>query len=663
MRRARLRVFAALIIAAGLFVLGQQSSSNGQDPQIHPGKPAGPGNSTEQKDLGNTAAEPANYARDIAPLLTKYCTTCHGGEKPKGEFSLEFKTDKEVDAKLARDRQFFERMAEKINAGEMPPASRARPNAAEKSRLVGWIDRDLLALNCQGPRNPGRVTIRRLNRTEYNNTIRDLLHIKDFKPGDDFPADDVGYGFDNNGDVLTLSPLLLEQYLNAAETALKLAVKDPKAKAKLKEPAKAVKETFYNKQVVAKLMLEGFLPRAYRRPVSSDEVDRLMKFVRLSLSQNGESGETAAFLAMRAALLSPHFLFRVEIDHEPDEKGTLPPLNEYELASRLSYFLWSSMPDQELFELASDQKLRDNLDQVVRRMLADPKSRALTENFAGQWLELRGLKQAKPDPALFPAFKPPLRDAMIEETQLFFESIVKEDRSILDFIDADYTFVNEILAQHYGIPDIKGEEFQRVKLDPERRGGILTQASILTLTSTPTRTSPVKRGKWILENIFNAPPPPPPPNVPELENDGKPLTGSLRQVLEKHRADANCAVCHQRLDPLGLALENYDAIGAWRSRDGGFDIDPSGTLPSGQTFKGPKELRVILKAKEADFRKCLAEKMLTYALGRGVEYYDKCAIEDICSAVARDHNRLSALVLAIVKSEPFQYRAGKGGTK
>jgi Protein of unknown function (DUF1592)/Protein of unknown function (DUF1588)/Protein of unknown function (DUF1587)/Protein of unknown function (DUF1585)/Protein of unknown function (DUF1595)/Planctomycete cytochrome C len=663
MQRAHRCATTALFLTAAIFGLGKQSSGSGQDPQKDVGKPARPGYSLDQKGLGNSAATPADYAKDIAPLLTKYCTTCHGGQNPKGDFSLEFKTDREVDAKLAKDRQFFERMAEKVNAGEMPPGSRPKPNAEEKSRLVGWIDRDLLALSCDGPRNPGRVTIRRLNRTEYNNTIRDLLHIKDFKPGDDFPADDVGYGFDNNGDVLTLSPLLLEQYLNAAETALKLAVKDPKAKANLKEPAKAVKETFYNKQVVAKLMLEGFLPRAYRRPVSAEEVDRLMKFVRLSLSQNGESGETAAFLAMRAALLSPHFLFRVEIDPQPDDNGTLPPLSEYELASRLSYFLWSSMPDTELFELAKHQKLRENLDQVVRRMLADPKARALTENFAGQWLELRGLKQTKPDQAIFPAFNPALRDAMIEETQLFFESIVKEDRSILDFIDADYTFVNETLARHYGIPDIQGDAFQRVKLDPERRGGILTQASILTLTSTPTRTSPVKRGKWILENIFNAPPPPPPPNVPELENDGKPLTGSLRQILEKHRADANCAVCHQRLDPLGLALENYDGIGAWRTRDGDFDIDPSGTLPGGQTFKGPRELRAILKAKEGAFRKCLAEKMLTYALGRGIEYYDKCAIEDICAAVARDNNRFSGLVLAIVKSEPFQYRAGKGGTK
>jgi hypothetical protein len=293
-------------------------------------------------------------------------------------------------------------------------------------------------------------------------------------------------------------------------------------------------------------------------------------------------------------------------------------------------------------------------------MLKDPKARALVDNFAGQWLQLRSLKNATPDPGLFPAFDESLRSAMLKESALFFEAVMREDRSILDFLEADFTFVNERLARHYGIAGIKGDAFQRVSLTGDQRGGILTQASILTVTSNPTRTSPVKRGKWILENILGTPPPPPPPDVPELK-EGKELTGTLRQRMEQHRANPNCAVCHQRMDPLGFGFENFDAIGAWRNQDGKSPIDPSGILPDGRSFKGPKELRAILKSKEEEFRRCLAEKMLTYALGRGVEYYDKPAVEQISQALALNHNRFSALVIAIVKSDPFQKRRGKRG--
>jgi hypothetical protein len=295
-------------------------------------------------------------------------------------------------------------------------------------------------------------------------------------------------------------------------------------------------------------------------------------------------------------------------------------------------------------------------------MLADPKAEALTKNFAGQWLQIRNLQSMTPDPGTFPGFDEELRAAMLKETELFFDAIVKEDRSILDFIDSDFTFVNERLARHYGIPGVKGNSFRRVQLTGER-GGLLTQASILTVTSNPTRTSPVKRGKWILDNILNTPPPPPPPDVPELEEQKGEIKGSLRQRMEQHRAKAICASCHQRMDPLGFGFENFDGIGAWRTREGKFAIEPSGTLPSGQTFKGPKELRVVLKQKEEEFRRCLAEKMLTYALGRGLEYYDKCAVNDIAEAVKRNDYRFSSLVLAIVKSDPFQKRKALGGAK
>jgi hypothetical protein len=319
------------------------------------------------------------------------------------------------------------------------------------------------------------------------------------------------------------------------------------------------------------------------------------------------------------------------------------------------------MPDEELFRLASTKQLRqgDMLERQVRRMLADPKSRAMVDNFFGQWLQTRSLAGATPDPGVYPAFDEELRSAMLRETDLFLETVVKEDRSILDLLDADFTFVNQRLARHYGIPGVKGSEFRRVRA-PKGRGGILTQASILTVTSNPTRTSPVKRGKWVLETILNTPPPPPPPDAGDLsESKEAVLSGSLRQRMEMHRAKPLCAACHQRMDPLGFGLENFDGIGGWRDKDGKFPIDASGILPGGQSFNGPGELRQVLVKKGAEFRRCMAEKMLTYALGRGLEYYDKCAVDSISAAVAQEHNRFSSLVSAIVRSEPFQMRRGK----
>jgi hypothetical protein len=282
------------------------------------------------------------------------------------------------------------------------------------------------------------------------------------------------------------------------------------------------------------------------------------------------------------------------------------------------------------------------------------------QNFAGQWLTLRNLQSMTPDPKRFPTFDDGLRTAMVRETELFFEAIVREDRSILDLLDADFSFVNERLAKHYGIGGIQGKEFQRVKL-PANRGGILTQASILTLTSNPTRTSPVKRGKWVLEQILGTPPPPPPPDAGELKEDEKAeLSGSLRQRMEQHRAKPSCAGCHNRMDPLGFAFENFDAIGAWRTRDGNFPIDPSGVLPDGRAFAGPAELKIILKGQKDLFARCLAEKMLTYALGRGLEYYDRCAVDKIVGALAHRNYRFSTLLVEVVKSEPFGMRTARG---
>jgi hypothetical protein len=361
---------------------------------------------------------------------------------------------------------------------------------------------------------------------------------------------------------------------------------------------------------------------------------------------------------MKAVLVSPHFLYRIEED--PKDPNAVRTISDFELATRLSYFLWSTMPDEELFKLAGRGELRKPgvLEAQVKRMLRDPKSKALAENFAGQWLELRKLKALAPDPGYYPAWDEELRNAVAREGEVFFEHVLREDLPITDFIDADYTFVNERLARHYGIEGVSGPEFKLVKLRDGRRGGVITMASTMTITSNPTRTSPVKRGKWILENVLGTPPPPPAPDVPELPPTGQ-LKGTLRQQMEQHRADPKCAVCHAKLDPLGFGLENFDGIGGWRTQDNKRPIDATGELPGGVKFDGPGQLRKVLVGKADQFRTCFAEKLLTFALGRGLEYYDKCALDGVVGASKSSGDRFSAVVLAIVKSDPFQKRKGK----
>jgi hypothetical protein len=602
-------------------------------------------------------APKVDFTKDVVPFFEKYCTGCHGGKKPKGGLDLTKFKDQETAGKA---RNVFEKVVANLRKGDMPPPSRPQPPAADVERLTAWMDKTLVTYDCTKQRDPGRVTIRRLNKNEYNNTIRDLLGVK-FKPADDFPSDDVGYGFDNIGDVLSMSPLLMEKYFGAADKILEEVFKTPDLKKKWLTQTPDDKSTLKEKQDVARKLLEPFIRRAYRRPVNAEEMDRFTRFIELA-DKNGDNFEKGIQLAMKAAICSPHFLFRVEKDFRIMGDKFAEPITQFELASRLSYFLWSTMPDDTLFDLAKQQKLRDKqvLEEQVKCMLQDPKARALTDNFAGQWLQLRSVAQLSPDPKLFPKFSSKLRDAMIKETELFFDHIVKEDRSILEFLDADWTFVNERLAKHYGMDGVKGEEFVKVKLNTEERLGVLTQASILSVTSNPTRTSPVKRGKWILDNILNTPPPPPPPEAGELSEDPKVIaSASLRTRMEQHRSNPKCAVCHQKMDPVGFGFENFDAVGAWRTKDGKFDIDPSGELPDGSKFKGPKELVAVLKTKEGEFRRCLVEKLLTYALGRGLESFDKCVVDDICAELVRNDNRFGAMVEAIVRSEAFQMKRGR----
>jgi hypothetical protein len=419
-------------------------------------------------------------------------------------------------------------------------------------------------------------------------------------------------------------------------------------------------------------VLRRFTSKAYRRPVTDDELRRLEKLVQATMDR-GEPWEAGIQLAMQAVLVSPKFLFRVELDNRP-EGPEARPIDEYQLASRLSYFLWSTMPDDELFDLAAKKQLTKNLEAQVQRMLKDPKAMALVDSFAMQWLQLQNLQTFQPDPKLFPQFNDRLRSAMIEETRLFLSEIIREDRKVSDILDADFTYVNETLARHYGMQVPRNpmggrgrrgggpnrDQFTRVELAGTERGGILTQASVLTVTSNPTRTSPVKRGRWVLEQLLGTPPPPPPPDVPELEEDGKPLNaGSLRQQMEEHRKNPSCANCHAKMDPLGFGLENFNAIGGFRTKDGEHAIDPSGELPDGSKFAGPKELKKILMSKKDLFTRCLAEKMLTYGIGRGLEYYDKRTVDGIVAHLAQNDDRFSALVVGIVKSDAFRLRRGK----
>jgi hypothetical protein len=408
-------------------------------------------------------------------------------------------------------------------------------------------------------------------------------------------------------------------------------------------------------------ILSSLARRAYRRAVSAQEVDRLVAIADSSQKRGG-SFEDGISLAIEAVLVSPDFLFRMEAGDSHAAEAP-QPVSQYELASRLSYFLWSSMPDEELLGCAEHGTLRkpEVLEAQVRRMLSERRSRALAENFAGEWLEIRRLESVQPDRDRYPDFDDYLRQSMRRETELFFQNMIQEDRGILDLIDGQYTFVNERLARHYGIRGVTGTGFRKVDLTGTRRSGILTQAGILTVSSYATRTSPVLRGKWILENFLNAPPPPPPANVPSLDEDAVGSSASLRHQLEEHRKNAVCASCHARMDPLGFALENYDAVGAWRKQDGKFPIDPTGSLPDGRTFQGAEGLKAILKEDRDAFAKCLTEKLLMYALGRGLERYDQPAVKQIVSRGAAHHYRFSSFILGIVNSIPFQMRSGEGG--
>ena len=762
-----------------------------------------------------SVAQDAEFRQRVQPFLAKHCAACHNDEQKLANLSF-----------ANPPATVWDKVLDKLSTGRMPPPGSPQPLKADVASVMAWIERQ--PGRPASDSGPGRVTSRRLNRAEYNQTVRDLLGVS-LRPADEFPLDDAGYGFDNIGDVLSVSSLLMEKYVAAAKQLSTVAVyghptppkptklirfmtkksqDDPTSNAlayslrgaiygsydfpvsgtyefrmrvgnyrprkanprlaalnrkpsataaerqeildesrkaypdvkmvmtldgapiysevvqgdidyqyahgesiarvkvkagehsfrasfpefadltnardnvnldgrrklfidyvdivgvfePLPEPPESRKRLFICAEktaACAERILANVARRAYRRPVAKAELAALAGLATM-VRGAGDSFDEGIRVGLQAILLSPNFLFRAE----PASVIT-QAISDHDLASRLSYFLWSSLPDAELMRAADGGRLRKPgvLETQLRRMLLDPKSDAMIENFVGQWLGWRLMERRKPDPARFPNVDDELLDAMRRETFLFARAVLREDRSVLDFIDGRFTFLNGPLAHYYGVPGIHGEAFERVALTDGRRGGVMTQGSVLTLSSYATRTSPVLRGRWVLENLLGTPPPPAPPDVPALQEANLGTVASLRQRLEQHRANARCAVCHDQMDPIGFGLENFDAAGAWRDRDGQFAIDSSGKFPSGESFRGPEELKQVLKAQSGLFVRNLTEKLLTYALGRGIEVSDRSAVDDIVKRLAADGYKFPTLVNEIVKSPVFQMRGKSEGGK
>ncbi|HEY4361345.1 MAG TPA: DUF1592 domain-containing protein [Bryobacteraceae bacterium] len=743
---------------------------------------------------------PARATQGVQETVTSYCTGCHNERARTAGLVL-------LPARLGEDSAVGEKVVRKLRMRTMPPVGSPRPDEATYNRLTSWLEGRLDQAAEANPK-PGSPLLHRLNRTEYASVIEDLLGLK-VDVAELLPPDDSAFGFDNNAEVLSISPVLLERYLAAADRISALALGDPDTQAasetyrtrqdlsqdqhieglpfgtvggmslehtfpldaeyefrlslfrnnleimrgierphqlelsidgqrvflrevggpddlaKMRNPTDGSDEidarfrirvpvtagrhtvtaTFVQKRGVGTLRLQPFvrssvdtfeasgrphleaitilgpysaarnggkpvahlatdLPslevlarRAYRRPVTSADLSALREFYERGKAKRGPDGGMQ--MALRRMLASPAFLFRTETSPDNVRPGAVHPIDAVELASRLSFFLWSSIPDDALLNAAVHGDLTKTavLDATVKRMLADPKSERFVANFAGQWLQLRNLKNVRPNSAIFPDFDDNLRQGFRQETEMLFASLLSEDRSVLDLLRADYTFLNERLAQHYGVSGVYGSNFRRVPVTQEERKGILGHGSILTVTSHADRTSPVVRGKWILENLLGAPPPPPPPDVPALTDNAEgALPKSLRARMELHRANPICASCHKVMDPIGFALENYDAVGTWRTEDSGTPIDASGKLADGTDVKGVVSVRNAILARPEIFASTVTEKLMIYALGRGLEPSDMPAIRRIVRDAAPDNYRLRSLIMGVVRSVPFQMR-------
>jgi mono/diheme cytochrome c family protein len=617
----------------------------------------------------SVGAAPADEYRDeIRPILEKHCFECHGPEKQKGKLNLAAFSEYE---KVLEEKETWQFVLERIQAFEMPPEGKPEMGFTKQQKLVKWLrtlprperpDCDLIASDRSANFYRGYVMSRRINRAEYNNTIRDLFGV-DLQLEELLPADGGGgEGFDTTGNALFVSSIHIEKYLAAATRTLETIVPDnannlrPEIAAARARLLSAKPTLFTPSREAARKIMTPFARRAFRRPVAADEVDRMLSMFDRGF-QRGDGFVPSLRMALKAVLISPNFLFLAE--PEPSEGG-VHRLSALPLASKMSYYLWSSMPDEELFTLAErGQLLETNVfRQQLQRMLADPKAAALGERFAAQWLDLDRLgTEVHPDPKRYPEFDAELNTSMRQEVTAFFNHVFREDRSLLDLIDSDYTFVNQRLAQIYGINGVVGSEWTRVKLADRNRGGVVGMAAVHASTSYPLRTSPVLRGKWILESLLGEKVKPPPEDVPPLEESPEKVAHqSLRAQLETHRLKAECAACHDKMDPLGFALENFDVLGRWRDQDRDQPIDAKGTLSSGETFSGPAGLKSVLMARKDEVIRHLVKKMVGFAYGRELNRFDDCVVDKTLKALQENNYRASVLVEQIATSYPFQHR-------
>ena len=605
------------------------------------------------------AVAASDFTGDLRPLLEKHCFACHAGETTKGGVDL-------AAASSARDvrrrGRTFGRAVAMLEARRMPPARAVEEGRVaplgddDRARLAGGL-RHLLAHPEPGEElDPGRVTLRRLGRFEFDRTIRSLLGVA-YDSAATFPADPVAHGFDDIGDAMTFAPMLIEKYDDAGREIVRRLLADDAAREALLAPALAAGGVLDAR--AARAIAAPLLERAFRRPPAEQEVAARMRLFAGEISA-GRPATEALGTVVRSILLSPHFLFRVETGDPAREEGGVRPLTDFELATRLSYFLGSTLPDAELLDLARGGRLREPamLAAQARRLLSASAARPLADRFAAQWLRFGEVLTVAVDIRRFNAFYGlALREPFYEETARLFEAIVREDRSVLELLDCDSTYLDERLARHYGIAGVGPGPMRRVELPDRRRGGLIGMGSVLTITSFPLRTSPVLRGKWVLETLLDDPPPPPPADVPALPKDDRQADKlSLRARLEMHRRDPACAGCHERMDPIGFALESYDAIGGWREQtDDGLPIDPHARLPDGSELAGAIAVKEYLLARKDDFLRTLTRRLLVFAVGRPMEFTDEPLVEEIVARAKGDGFRFSAFVDGVVTSRPFRY--------
>lgn len=607
--------------------------------------------------LHGQTPEPAYSFEKAREFLNTYCVTCHSKSGPGGLSEEQFSTYEA----LQKNPRKWESILTRVRNAEMPPRGAPAPPMNSREAFTGWVGNALITEACAEGMTPGPAPVRRLNRTQYASTIRDLLNLH-IDVSVALPADGAGgEGFDNAAETLFLSPIHGERYLDAAKLALSYAAKDPRSRARflIAKPGPGT-----TAEQAARQILEAFLPRAFRRPAKPAEMQMYQSLFD-SARANKQSFDDSILYALSGVLISPQFLFRAE---PPNPTAQDRLLDDYSLATRLSYFLWNSTPDSLLLALADEGKLNDPeiLKGQIARMLRNPKSFDFAQNFVEQWLGTRVLSQGtEPDAKLFPAYAADaeLRGDISLQPVIFFRELLMNDLSLLNLIDSKFTITTKKLQKLYGsdllLPKKESSNPQRVELpEGSNRGGLLGMSAILIVTSHPQRTSPVLRGKWLLDAILGTPPPPPPANVPPLEEPTAAKPRSVRELLTQHRADPVCASCHSRIDPLGFALENYDAMGVWRNTDAGQAVDASGELPDGTKFEGPAQLKKILLEKKGLFLRNLTNRMLGYALGRGLNRRDSCVVNDILAHLEAGNSSAQILIQSVVLSMPFRYQAG-----